>query len=136
MKDYNSIPFKNKAIDRLTRDTTIIPDSMIVRPDTKFKEVTVKPSAKQVSDYTTKTDAEINYIMGDTGAMKHIIGDEKMTMMDNNRFNLLPGYASNAFMDRKDNTSISAARAEKEAAQKANANMEKQFIAAKKKRNQ
>ena len=51
MKDYNSIPFKNKAIDRLTRNTTIIPDSMTARPDTKFKEVTVKPSAQQVSDY-------------------------------------------------------------------------------------
>jgi hypothetical protein len=135
MKDYNSIPFKNKAIDRLTRNTTIIPDSMIVRPDTKFKEVTVKPSPEQVGAYTKKTDAEINYIMGDTGAMQHIMGDEKMTMMDENRSNLLPAYASRASINRKDNTSISAAKAEREAARKANAYMEEQFIAAKKKRN-
>ena len=37
MKDYNSIPFKNKAIDRLTRNTTIV-------PGTQLKEVKVTPA--------------------------------------------------------------------------------------------
>jgi len=52
MKDYNSIPFKNKAIDRLTRNTTIAP--------TQIKEVKVTPSAQQVGNYVKKADEKFN----------------------------------------------------------------------------
>lgn len=53
MKDYNSIPFKNKSIDRLTRNTTII-------PDTQIKEVTITPSPKQVSNYVNNADKKFD----------------------------------------------------------------------------
>ena len=53
MKDYNSIPFKNKAIDRLTRNTTIV-------PGTQIKEVKVTPSAQQVDNYVNKSDKKFN----------------------------------------------------------------------------
>jgi len=42
MKDYNSIPFKNKAIDRLTRNTTVVPGTQ--DNPTMIKEVTINPS--------------------------------------------------------------------------------------------
>jgi len=42
MKDYNSIPFKNKAIDRLTRNTTIVPGTQ--NKGTQIQEVKVTPA--------------------------------------------------------------------------------------------
>ena len=130
MKDYNSIPFKNKAIDRLTRNTTIIPDSMTARPDTKFKEVTVKPSAQQVSDYTTNADIETDAINADTKARQYVMNPAKgKPRGDEYNFELVKsfGYEDTRNRGRKDgnfkqyNTSISAARAELEAARKENA---------------
>jgi len=61
MKDYNSIPFKNKAIDRLTRNTTIAP--------TQIKEVKVTPSAQQVGDYVTKSNSVNDVLRADTEGM-------------------------------------------------------------------
>lgn len=43
MKDYNSIPFKNKAIDRLTRNTTIVPGTQ--HEGTQLNEVKVTPAS-------------------------------------------------------------------------------------------
>jgi hypothetical protein len=43
MKDYNSIPFKNKAIDRLTKSTTIVPGTQY--EGTQLKEVKVTPAS-------------------------------------------------------------------------------------------
>ena len=47
MKDYNSIPFKNKAIDRLTKNTTIVPGTQY--EGTQLKEVKVTPNPKDIS---------------------------------------------------------------------------------------
>ena len=62
MKDYNSIPFKNKAIDRLTRNTTIV-------PGTQIQEVKVTPSAQQVSNYVTKSNSVNDALIADTEGM-------------------------------------------------------------------
>jgi hypothetical protein len=130
MKDYNSIPFKNKDIDRLTRNTTIITDSMIARPDTKFKEVTVKPSSQQVSDYTTNADIETDAINADTKARLYVMqGGTGKPRGDKYDFEMVRGfgYEEDRNRGRKDgkgkkyNTLISSARAELEAAKKENA---------------
>ena len=47
MKDYNSIPFKNKAIDRLTKSTTIVPGTQ--NNGTQIQEVKVTPNPKDIS---------------------------------------------------------------------------------------
>lgn len=62
MKDYNSIPFKNKAIDRLTRNTTIA-------PGTQIQEVKVTPSAQQVGNYVTKSNSVNDALIADTEGM-------------------------------------------------------------------
>lgn len=62
MKDYNSIPFKNKAIDRLTRNTTI-------DPSTQIQEVKVTPSAQQVGNYVTKSNSVNDALIADTEGM-------------------------------------------------------------------
>lgn len=51
MKDYNSIPFKNKAIDRLTKSTTIVPGTQY--EGTQLKEVKVTPNPKDISWQTS-----------------------------------------------------------------------------------
>lgn len=135
MKDYNSIPFKNSAIDRLTKNTTIIPDSMTARPDTIFQEVTVKPSSQQVTDYTTKADIETDAINADTKARLYVMqggtGKPRGDKYDSEMVRGF-GYEEDRNRGRKDgkgkkyNTLISAARAELEAAKKENARVKRQ----------
>jgi hypothetical protein len=55
MKDYNSIPFKNAAIDRMSRQFGKgDPKGQTVKP------VTVRPSAEQVSRVKGRMESDIN----------------------------------------------------------------------------
>ena len=90
MKDYNSIPFKNKAIDRLTNNTTIVPGTQ--NNGTQIQEVKVTPNPKDVSWQKSMNPRGVAYPLYPTKITSKNYYDTLGSLVDNRPYKETPEY--------------------------------------------
>jgi len=97
MKDYNSIPFKNKAIDRLTRNTTIVPGTQ--NNGTQIQEVKVTPNPKDVSWQKSMNPRGVAYPLYPTKIAQRDQSNDKL--VDSRPYEETPEYEADKKMAKK-----------------------------------
>jgi hypothetical protein len=78
MKDYNSIPFKNKAIDRFSRNTTIVPDN------STEDELVPKGYRSNLKNFVEPTVIETDENTGYNAATGEVNRDTRPGSIENN----------------------------------------------------
>lgn len=88
MKDYNSIPFKNKSIDRLTKSTTIVPGTQ--NNGTQIQEVKVTPNPKDISWQKSMNPRGVAYPLYPTKIAQRDQSNDKL--VDSRPYKETPAY--------------------------------------------